>query len=40
MILNCHNRSDRVLIVLKTRLENYVTHRIDVVYAENKIVLP
>ena len=36
MILNCHDRLYQVSIVLKTRLENYVTDHVDVVYAKNK----
>lgn len=36
MMLNCHDQSDWVSIVIKTRLENDVTDHIDVVYSENE----
>ena len=34
---NYHDRLDQVSVVIKTRLENYVTDHIDVVYAKKKI---
>ena len=40
MILNCHDRSNRVSIMTKTKWGNYMTNRTDVIYAENETKLP
>lgn len=38
--LNYRDRSNRLSIVTKTKLENYVIDYVDVVYIENEIDLP
>lgn len=40
MILNCRDRSNRVLSMMKTRQANNVTDRTNLIYAENKTNLP
>ena len=39
MILNCHDRSDQMSFVMKTRQNNNLIDRTGTVYAENKIEL-
>lgn len=36
MMLNCHDRSDRVQTLMKTIHDNCVTGRINAVYAKNE----
>ena len=38
-ILNFHDRLDWVLIVTKTKLDNYVIDRTDAIYAKNETEL-